>query len=31
MVAIATGHAIGSSGVHYFGDMVHYLVNERKK
>jgi len=29
--AIATGHAIGSSGVHYFGDMVHYLVNEEKK
>jgi acetyl-CoA acyltransferase len=29
--AIATGHAIGSSGVHYFGDMVHYLVNEKKK
>lgn len=28
--AIATGHAIGSSGVHYFSDMVHYLVNERK-
>ncbi len=29
--AIATGHAIGSSGVHYFGDMVHYLVNEKKR
>ncbi len=29
--AIATGHAIGSSGVHYFGDMAHYLVNEKKK
>lgn len=29
--AIATGHAIGSSGVHYFGDMVHYLVNETKR
>ena len=29
--AIATGHAIGSSGVHYFNDMVHYLVNEKKR
>ncbi|MHA2225359.1 MAG: thiolase family protein [Candidatus Hodarchaeales archaeon] len=29
--AIATGHAIGSSGVHYFGDMVHYLVNQKKR
>ena len=29
--AIATGHAIGSSGVHYFGDMVHYLVNKKKR
>jgi acetyl-CoA acyltransferase len=29
--AIATGHAIGSSGTHYFSDMVHYLVNEKKK
>ncbi|MHA2246996.1 MAG: thiolase family protein [Candidatus Hodarchaeales archaeon] len=29
--AIATGHAIGSSGVHYFGDMVHYIVNEKKR
>ncbi|MFX0016128.1 MAG: thiolase family protein [Promethearchaeota archaeon] len=29
--AIATGHAIGSSGVHYFSDMVHYLVNKKKR
>ncbi|MFW9994371.1 MAG: thiolase family protein [Candidatus Odinarchaeota archaeon] len=29
--AIATGHAIGSSGVHYFVDMIHYLENEKKK
>ncbi|WP_455140703.1 thiolase family protein [Candidatus Hodarchaeum mangrovi] len=29
--AIATGHAIGSSGVHYFSDMCHYLVNEKKR
>jgi acetyl-CoA acyltransferase len=29
--AIATGHAIGSSGTHYFSDMVHYLANEKKK
>ncbi|MHA1974759.1 MAG: thiolase family protein [Candidatus Hodarchaeales archaeon] len=29
--AIATGHAIGSSGVHYFNDMCHFLVNEKKR
>ncbi|MFX0211689.1 MAG: thiolase family protein, partial [Candidatus Hodarchaeota archaeon] len=29
--AIATGHAIGSSGVHYFSDMAHYLVNTNKR
>ncbi|MHA2298797.1 MAG: thiolase family protein [Candidatus Hodarchaeales archaeon] len=29
--AIAIGHPIGSSGVQYFADMVHYLVNENKK
>ncbi|MFX1506305.1 MAG: thiolase family protein [Promethearchaeota archaeon] len=29
--AIATGHAIGSSGVHYFCDMAHYLVNTNKR
>lgn len=29
--AIATGHAIGSSGTHYFCDMAHYLVNESKR
>ncbi len=29
--AIATGHAIGSSGTHYFCDMAHYLVNEKKR
>lgn len=28
--AISTGHAIGSSGTHYFCDMAHYLVNENK-
>ncbi len=28
--AIATGHAIGSSGTHYFCDMAHYLVNKNK-
>jgi len=29
--AIATGHAIGSSGTHYFCDMAHYLVTEKKR
>ena len=29
--AIATGHAIGSSGTHYFCDMAHYLVNSNKR
>jgi acetyl-CoA acyltransferase len=29
--AIAIGHPIGSSGVQFFTNMVHYLVNENKK
>ncbi|MFX0065044.1 MAG: thiolase family protein [Candidatus Hermodarchaeota archaeon] len=29
--AIAIGHPIGASGVMYFADMVHYLVNENKR
>lgn len=29
--AISIGHPIGSSGVQYFTDMVHYLVNENKR
>ena len=29
--AIAIGHPIGSSGVQYFANMAHYLVNENKK
>ena len=29
--AIAIGHPIGSSGVQYFANMAHYLVNEKKK
>jgi acetyl-CoA acyltransferase len=28
--AIAIGHPIGSSGVQYFANMVHFLVNEKK-
>ena len=29
--AIAIGHPIGSSGVQYFANMAHYLVNKKKK
>ncbi|MFQ5978000.1 MAG: thiolase family protein [Candidatus Heimdallarchaeota archaeon] len=29
--AISIGHPIGSSGTQYFADMVHYLVNEKKR
>ncbi|MFX1253817.1 MAG: thiolase family protein [Promethearchaeota archaeon] len=29
--AIAIGHPIGASGVMYFADMIHYLVNENKR
>ncbi|MFW9777530.1 MAG: thiolase family protein [Candidatus Heimdallarchaeota archaeon] len=29
--AIAIGHPIGSSGVQFFTNMVHYLVNENKR
>ena len=29
--AIAIGHPIGSSGVQYFANMTHYIVNENKK
>jgi acetyl-CoA acetyltransferase family protein len=29
--AISIGHPIGSSGVQYFANMAHYLVNERKQ
>ncbi|MHA1946410.1 MAG: thiolase family protein [Candidatus Hodarchaeales archaeon] len=29
--AIAIGHPIGSSGVQYFANMAHYIVNKKKK